>query len=138
MGIRTAGRPVSGIHRDSCHHFKDYTRYENLLKLQSVPLSAPFSPSADFSRKTGNRALRTLRKGSRMKPNCKDQLLLAAFPMAGFAFTADLVWATCTGDGITITDPTRAGGIARAGNSALGSLSRVKSLFPATITSTFS
>ena len=39
---------------------------------------------------------------SRMKPNRKSQTLLAAIPMAGFAFAADLIWATVTGGGAMV------------------------------------
>ena len=37
-----------------------------------------------------------------MKPNRKSQLLLAAIPMAGFAFAADLIWAKVTGGGTMV------------------------------------
>ena len=37
-----------------------------------------------------------------MKPNRKSQLFLAAIPMAGFAFAADLIWATVTGGGTMV------------------------------------
>ena len=63
-----------------------------------------------------------------MKPNRKNQLLLAAIPMAGFAFPANLIWDAITGDGTTVADGTGAGGIGWAGNFTLGSLSRVKSV----------
>jgi len=63
-----------------------------------------------------------------MKPNRKNQLLLAAIPMAGFAFAPDLISATVKCDGIMVADGTGAGGVAGAGNLTLGRLGMAKSI----------